>query len=108
MSGRVRFRGFVYPNNGQFVRESAQMLPVASMDALMAAHSPGMSQSPIEQAITQHLSGDLTQIPFIQQYVESARQQLQQKYDTDMVQIRQLPDPQREQQQAALEAYLMQ
>jgi hypothetical protein len=108
MSRSVRFRGFVYSNNGGIARMSAQARPKASLDALMAAHSPGMSQSYLEQAITQHLSGDLTQIPFIQQYVASARQQLQQKYDTDMIQIRQLPEPQRQQQQAALEAYLMQ
>lgn len=85
---------------------SAQMRPVASMDAIMMAHSAGMTQSAPEKTIAQHLSGNLTQIPFIIQYVEPARQQLQQMYNTNMVQIRQLPEPQKQQQQSALEAHL--
>ena len=103
---KVRFRGFVYPNNGPFVRMSAQMRPIASMNAIMMAHSAGMTQSTPEKEIAKHLSGNLTQIPFIIQYVEPARQQLQQMYDTNMVQIRQLPELQKQQQQSALEAHL--
>jgi hypothetical protein len=108
MSKRVGFRGFTYHNDGTFARMSAQMRPVASMDAIMMAHSAGMTQSAPEKAIAQTLSGNLTQIPFVLQYIEPARQQLQQKYDTDMVQIRQLPEPYKQQQQSALEAYLTQ
>ena len=78
------------------------------MDAIMMAHSSGMSQSVPEKEIAKHLSGDLTKIPFVLQYIEPTRQQLQQKYDTDMVQIRQLPEPYKQQQQSALEAYLTQ